>query len=379
MAHVLILGGGFGGIAAARTLRERLGDNVDITLVDRQPSFLVGFRKSWVLVGEATLEDGERPIASLSNIDIRVVAGTINSLDPQARAATVDGERLAADALVVALGAELNPDKIPGFREFAHSVYDRAGVQRARDALQAFGGGRIVVGIFGGPIKCPAAPYEMALLVQEQLSARGLKFEMDVFTPKPGSLPVAGPAACDSLEGRLSGHGIRFGANRQAVSVTADNVIFGDGGRLPYDLLLGIAPHRAPDVVRNSGLTQRSDWVPVNPRTLETEFEGVYAIGDVANVKMANGKPMPKAGVFAEAMGVVAAERIAARLAGNEPTATFSGEGGCYLEVGNGQAMLVTGNFLAEPRPDVQLTDPSEDQFRQKQEFEASRLREWFG
>jgi sulfide:quinone oxidoreductase len=149
--------------------------------------------------------------------------------------------------------------------------------------------------------------------------------------------------------------------------------------RLPFDLLLGVPLHKPPAVVRESGLVGDSGWVDVNKHTLETSFEGVYAIGDVVQIMLANGKPLPKAGLFAEQMGETVAERIASGFSGEEPTATFKGEGGCYLEVGGGKAMMVRGNFLAEPEPEVTLTEATTEFLNEKRSFESQRLMEWFG
>ena len=161
-------------------------------------------------------------------------------------------------------------------------------------------------------------------------------------------------------------------------AVESGEVVFTDKRR-PYDLLLGVPPHRPPAVVRESGLVDGTGWVSVNPRTLETQFPGVYAIGDVVQISLANGKPLPKAGVFAEAMGETVADRIVAVFTRQEPEATFKGEGGCYLEVGGGKAMMVRGNFLAEPEPDVSLTEPSGEYLDEKRSFETQRLQTWFG
>jgi sulfide:quinone oxidoreductase len=105
----------------------------------------------------------------------------------------------------------------------------------------------------------------------------------------------------------------------------------------------------------------------------------VYAIGDVVQIALANGKPLPKAGVFADAMGEVVADRIAATFAGQEPEAEFMGEGGCYLEVGAGQAMMVQGHFLAEPEPEVMLTEASPQYLNEKRAYEEQILQRWFG
>lgn len=378
MRRVLILGGGFGGVATAYALRQRLSSEDEIVLIERRPYFMMGLRKTWAMIGRGTLEEGRRPLKALERLGVRVLQGTITAIDPANRAVEVEGQRLEGDAMVVALGAELDPDAVPGFREHAIHVYDPNDIPRAVEAVRAFQGGQVVIGIFGAPYKCPPAPYEMAFLLKEFFEARRIRARLSVFTPQPMSLPVLGAAGCSVLEGRLAEQGIDFLPNHKATTVEAGAVVFGERRR-PFDLLLGIPPHRCPEVVVRSGLTDGGAWVRVNPRTMETRFPGVYAIGDITEILLPNGMPLPKAGVFAEAEGQVVAERIAAAFAGREPEATFGGEGFCYLEMGRGEAMLVRGRFLTEPTPEIELTDPSPRYLEEKRAFEAERLRTWFG
>lgn len=377
MKRVLILGGGFGGIAAARRLKQKLDPSDEVILVDRRDHFMVGFRKTWALIGQSTLEAGQRSLDSLTRLGIRVLRDPVTRIDPSARAASIGDQRISADALVVALGAELAPEAIPGFQQYAFNVYATRDIPRAAQALTEFQGGKLLIGIFGVPYKCPPAPYEMALLINEALKSRGVKADVEVFTPQPMSLPILGQAGCDLIESRLADKEITFLPNHKATAVEAGEVVFADERR-PFDLLFGVPPHRPPAVVRESGLVGDSGWVAVKPRTLETQFPGVYAVGDVVQIAMANGKPLPKAGVFAEAMGETVADRIAAKFRRRELEATFKGEGGCYFEVGAGQAMMVKGQFLAEPEPEVMLTEASSKYLEEKRSFEIQRLQTWF-
>lgn len=377
MKRTLILGGGFGGLATAHRLKHKLAADDEVVLVDQRAYFMVGFRKTWALVGVSPLEAGQRPLDRLSQIGVQVIRDTVTAIDPKARTAEVGDRRIEADAVVVALGAELAPETVPGLQQHAHNVYDPQEIPRAAQALSEFRGGRLLIGIFGVPYKCPPAPYEMALLINDSFRSRGLRVNMEVFTPQSMSLPVLGQVGCDVIESRLADNGITFLPNHKATAVETGEVVFANERR-PYDLLLGVPPHRPPAVVRQSGLVDSSGWVRVDPRTLETQFPGVYAIGDVVHIAMANGKPLPKAGVFAEAMGEVVADRIAATFAGQESQARFAGEGGCYLEVGAGQAMLVQGRFLAEPEPEVVLTEALPHYLNEKRSFEAQRLQMWF-
>ena len=377
MHRVLVLGGGFGGIATAVALRSHLEPADEVVLVERRPSFVMGLRKNWGLVGASTLADGERPLAALGERGIEVVTGTIDAIRADAREAQVDGRTITADALVVALGAERDPGRVPGFREHAIDVYDEAANERGAAAIDAFTGGRVVIGIFGVPYPCPPGPYELALLLSERLAARGVPGGIFVFTPQAGSLPVLGDAGCAAFDGRLANEGITLRPKTNATAVESGAVVAADT-RIPFDLLLGVPPHRVPEVVSAAGLAEPGAWVKVDPQTLETRYPGVYAIGDVTAIPLASGMPLPKAGVFAHAQGDVAAARIADQLAGRTPTATFDGHGMCFLETGHGRATMVRGNFYASP-PDVALAEATEEHLAAKHAFESDRLAAWFG
>lgn len=378
MQRILILGGGFGGLAAAHKLRARLPTGDEIVLVERRDSFSLGLRKTWAVTGLSPLSEGRRSYSRLGERGIRWIQSEVGGIRPGDRSAHVDGSWMEADALVVALGAQLRPEAIPGLSEHALNVYDTASVGLAAEAVARFRGGRVAVGVFGAPYACPPAPFEIALLLDDLFRARKVKAEIELFSPLPMSLPVLGQAGCSLIEGRLEERGIRFLPNHKALSLQDGRVVFGTGPRL-YDLILAIPPHGLPPVIAESGLAGDAPWVRPDPASLETGFPGVYAIGDCTEVPLANGMSLPKAGVFAEAEAQVVAERIAARREGRPSQARFSGEGFCFLEVGGGMAQLVQGEFLAAPAPRVRLTDPSPDHLEAKRAFERERLAAWFG
>jgi sulfide:quinone oxidoreductase len=378
MRRVLILGAGFGGLAAARALRLRLPEQDEVVLVDRRASYVMGLRKWWAIVGRSTLDEGRRELRDLARSGIQFVQGTIEAIDPARRSAVVEGRTIEADAVIVALGAEHVLDALPGFREHVLNPYDSDSVPAVVEALAAFRGGRLGIGIFGVPYTCPPAPYELALLIRESLVERGLQAEVEIFTPQPMSLPVIGQENCSSVEGLLEERGVRFLPDHKAMKVRSGQVVFGTGPRA-YDLLLGVPPHRCPGVLAAAGLAAAGGWVKVDLTTMQTSFPGIYAIGDATEIPLANGMALPKAGVFAEAGAETAVEAILSGLSGTVSSRPFDGHGYCYLEAGRGEALEVRGHFLAEPRPQVRVEPPSRDRLVAKEAFERDRLRAWFG
>jgi sulfide:quinone oxidoreductase len=378
MARVLVLGAGFGGIATATRLRSLLDRRHEVVLVDRRSDFVMGLRKTWAIVGAGPVEDGRRDLAGLRARGIDVRTATVEGLDPAARRVQLDGEWLDADAIVVALGAEQVPDAVSGLVEHGINAWDRANAERARDALAALDRGRLLVGVFGTPYACPPGPFELALLAQGAMRTRGADVSVEVFGPMPIALPVVGPAESGKVEALLDGAGIPFHRGTPAISVDAGVVHLADGRDLAFDLLLAVPPHRCPQLLVDAGLAQPGGWVGVDPRTLTTPYPGVSAIGDATAIKLAHGLPLPKAGLFAEAEGYVVAERIAAEVAGREPSATFDGTGLCYAEVGRGEAVEIRAHFYADP-PGADIVGPSADAAIGKAAFETDRLAAWFG
>jgi sulfide:quinone oxidoreductase len=360
---VLILGGGVGGVATARALRKRLPRAHRIVLVDREREHLFAPSLLWLMVGQRTAESITRPLVRLERKGIDVRFGEIERIDPDRRVATVGGEALSADFLVISLGAELNPQSIPGLAEAGHNFYTLRDAQALRDALRHFRAGRLVVLTAAPAYKCPAAPYEAAMLLDAFCRKRGIRdaVQIEVYAAEPMPMGVAGPEVAGAVKQLLAMKGIPYHPEHQVTTVDAamKRLAFANGAQADFDLLAYVPPHRPPQVVRESGLVGESGWVSVDRYTLETRFPGVYAIGDVVAIPLTLGKPLPKAGVFAHGEGEVVARNIARAITGKGAADRFNGHGECFIEVGEGRAGFGAGNFYAEPTPMVTLHMPS--------------------
>jgi sulfide:quinone oxidoreductase len=376
---VLILGGGVGGVVAANRLRKRLARQHRVVLVDREPSFTLAASFLWVMTGDRRPEQISRPLARLERKGIEVVRGEVERIDPERREAVVDGRSLAADHLVVALGAEFAPEAIPGLDEAGLTFCTLDGATKLRDALAGQRSGRILVLTAAPAYKCPAAPYEAAMLIDGLLRRRKLRSAVEVVlhSAEPGPMGVAGPEATAAVRTMVAQKGIVYRPEHQIARAEPRRVHFTDGEALDFDLLVHVPPIRPPRALAGSGLVNESGWVSVDRHTLETKSPGVYAIGDVTLIPLAMGKPLPRAGVFAHAQAEVVARNIAKVVAGHAPAERFDGHGACFIETGSGRAGYGAGDFYAEPRPTVRMRRPRRFWHAGKVLFEKQVMWRW--
>ncbi|HEU4758644.1 MAG TPA: FAD-dependent oxidoreductase [Dehalococcoidia bacterium] len=378
---VVVLGGGVGGLVAANRLRRLLAREHRVVLIDRTPwhSFAPSFL--WVMLGRRDPRRITRDLRRLERKGIEFIAAEVTALDLPNKKVSLGEHEVAYDYLVVALGAQYSAGDVPGLAR-AYTYYHLDGAEGLRDELPKFSSGRIAIVIPSVPYKCPAAPYEGALLLDDHFRRRRLRDEVEirVYTPEPFPLPVAGQAAGHAVMDILAAREVWFhpGVRLKSVDQEAKTLHFEDGSEAPFDLLIATPIHEAPSVVRASGLAPDGGWIAVDRETLATQFEDVYAIGDVAAVPMASGKMLPKAGVFAHGEAEVVARNIAAEVEGSPPHWAFGGRGACFLETSRGKAAYVTGNFFAEPEPAVDMRPPSFLWHWAKVGFERMWLWRWF-
>jgi sulfide:quinone oxidoreductase len=362
--EVLILGGGSGGLATAGRLKELLGDKISITVIDKQRSFVMGFSLLRVMTGEKTEQEVTVPKEKVSQKGIKFINTEVNRIDVNNGIVRTDQGEFVYDYLVVALGAELAPEKIPGF-ESAFHMYTLEDAKKLRDALSSFRGGSIRLVVSSTPFKCPPAPYEAAMLIDDHLRNKGLrdKSDIQIFTPEPQPMPIAGPEVGNTVVSMLNEKGIGFHSNTKVslIDGSSKQIVFENGSREKYDLLIAIPPHTTPKVIRESGgLADASEWISVDAKNMQTKYDRVYAIGDVAAVKLPSGMMLPKAATFAFGQAEIVASNIASSVLGTEAR-NWDGFGECFIETGSGNAAYGSGSFYSSPKPVINLQIPSKE------------------
>jgi sulfide:quinone oxidoreductase len=373
--RVVVLGAGFGGLELTARLSEELGGQVDVTLIDKSDAFVFGFSKLDVMFDAKTIGDVRARYRDITKPGVTFRQETIQLIDPETRRTVTDGGTYDADVLIIALGADLDTAATPGLDEGGNEFYSVEGAERLRDVLPSFTGGHAIVGVCGPSFKCPPAPSEAAILLDDMLTERGVRDAVDITLVIPFGVPIPpSPETSKALLTTFEERGIRFIPERRVASLDPSRKIasLDDGTELPYDLFLGIPVHRVPQVVADSGLAV-DGWIPVEPATLATRFPDVYAIGDVTSVGT------PKAGVFAEGAGRVVADQLIGRIRGDATPAPYDGRGNCYIEFGDELVGRVEVDFLSGPRPTASFAAPSPAITAEKREFASSRRARWFG
>lgn len=358
MQRIVIVGGGVGGTLSANLLARRLGVAIDrgeviLTLVDDrgehvyQPGFM------YIAMGNEAPEHLVRPERSLLDGRVRLEIGRATRVNTKRQLVELaNGERLAYDQLILATGSRIAPNEIEHFEAEAHHFYGADAAQRLRTALDAFDGGRIVIGIAGMPYKCPPAPLEVAFLIEAELRQRRLRERSEVHFCSPIGRAFTIESVSEMATPIMSQKGIELHTffNVEAIDPERKVVTSLEGEELPYDLLVLVPPHHGAQMLIDSGLAPApGGWLPTDPHTLLVKGQtNVYAIGDATDL------PLSKAGSTAHFEAPVVAERVAAAVVGREPDpvrGNYTGKVVCFFEVGDGKGTLLQFDYDHPPRP----------------------------
>ena len=375
MERVLILGAGFAGLELATRLSEEVADLVEVTLIDQSDHFVFGYSKLDVMFGRQTPDAVRLHYRDIVKPSVTFRQEAVKAIDPVRRTVTTDRTTYETDVLVVALGADIVPELTPGLVEGGNEFYTPAGAERLRDIIPTFDEGDAIVGVLGPFYKCPAAPYECAMMLDQELSARGVRdaTTIKVMTPMPMPIPISVEAS-ELIVSGLEERGIEF--HPQTVVTSLDpathRATLRDGSSVNYDLFLGVPVHRAPVVVEESGLTDEG-WIAVDHTTFATRFPNVYAVGDITSA------PVPRVGVIAEGEAGTVADVLVHRLRGGQDPPPYTGIASCYVEFGGAEVARFDVNFLSGPSPVATFSEPSVEQAAAKKEFGSTRRQRWFG
>lgn len=357
MNRVVVLGGGVGGTLVSNLLVRKLHseiarDEASVTLIDEkgqhvyQPGFM------YIAMGRERAERLRRPERSLLDGEVQLRVGRIVRIDEaNAHVEMEDSSEIGYDQLVIATGSRIVPEEIEHFAEEAHHFYNPEAAMRLRRALDAFTGGKIVIGIAGMPYKCPPAPPEVAFLIESELRERGLRERSEMHYCSPIGRAFTIETVSEMATPILEQKGIELHTffNVETIDPARKVVQSLEGEELPYDLLILVPPHRGARLVIDSGLAPASGWLPTDHHTLQVGGRpNVYALGDATDL------PLSKAGSTAHFEAPIVAERIAAAIQGREPQgkhASYTGKVMCFFEVGDGKGTLLQFDYDHPPRP----------------------------
>lgn len=369
-------------MVAANELKKKIGNKARVVLIDKNkmhvytPSFL------YLMLGKRQAAKIQKPLSLLKRKGVEVVNEEVMKIDPENKKVVMAGGDYKYDYLIISLGADLAPEKIKGLAASGYNLYDLREVERLRDDLKNFSGGKVVIVVSSLPFKCPAAPYEAAFLLNENFLKKGMrdKTEISIFTPETLPMPAAGPENGKVIRAMLETKNIKFNPEVRLVSADPDKkeLIFDRDGNKNFDFLIYIPPHQGPKVVKDSNIGNEMGWIPVDKRTLKTKYENVFAIGDIAAITLVSGKPLPRAGVFAHFEAKVAVENIIREIKGLPADQEYDGRAYCFLETGFGKAGFASGNFYGEPAPVVKIKRPGWLWHWGKMLFEKYWFWKWF-
>lgn len=400
--RIVILGAGFGGLASANFLRKNLSNEHQIIVIDKKDYFLMGFVNLWILNGNRKLGESKISLSNLKNKKISFLQHEVIRINPDKKTITTaslsssttttstttkQNHELEYDYLIIALGVEYSTNQINGFMENrGFNLYDAEEIPKLRKKILSLKEGKIAICITSLPYKCPPAPFEASLIVNDILIKNKTREHVDigVYTPSPIALPVAGPKVSQDIVNLLNKNNIHFNPHYSLQSLSDTELNFKDDKGsskeiVNYNILIAVPSHTLPSVIKNSQFIDENNqkWIEVDKFTLKTRYENVYAIGDITEIKVNQKVSLPKAGIFAEGQANVVCQQIIDDIKKQSSNPKFNGKGFCFMEIGDNKAGYIDTDFYNEKGPITRLDPPNVESYKKKVDFEKNRINEW--
>lgn len=355
MKQLVILGGGTAGTMVANRMAKRLPSTEwQVTLVDPNAEHLYQPGLLFLPFGATDEEDDLRERRSTLHRKVAWKMASVGRVDAMKNLVELEnGESLPYDLLVIASGSRIRPDLTegmlgPAYGQTVHDFYTLPGAMALRLALGQMESGRLVINIVEMPIKCPVAPLEFAFLADDFFRKKGIRDKIEIVyaTPLDGAFtkPVASKLLGNLLERKKISVETEFSCAR--VDPERKVIASWDEREIPFDLLVTIPTHSGAAFVERSGLGNELAFIPTDPHSLRARgHDNIFVIGDATDV------PASKAGSVAHFEAEVLTENLTAIINGDAPEATFDGHANCFVETGDGKALLIDFNYDVEPLP----------------------------
>ncbi|MCW5519835.1 NAD(P)/FAD-dependent oxidoreductase [Aureitalea sp. L0-47] len=353
MKNLVILGAGTAGTMMANHLSKKLSKNDwQITVVDQhkthyyQPGFL--FLPFDIYTEDQVKKDGTKFVPK----SVNYIQKKIELIQPEANSVKLEGgESLGYDILIVATGSTIAPDETEGmdgpmWHKNIFDFYTYEGAKGLRDKLREFEGGKLVVHITEMPIKCPVAPLEFAFLADSYFKNKGMRDKVDITYVTPLDGAFTKPRAAKALDYLLNEKNINevTSFNIERVDYENNKIIDYADVEVEYDLLVTVPTNMGDSVIERSGLGDDLNFIPTHKGTLQSkEYENMFVIGDATNI------PTSKAGSVAHFEAEILTDNILSYIKGDELEEEFDGHANCFVETGNGKALLIDFNYEHEP------------------------------
>ena len=382
--RVVVIGGGFGGVACARAIKQS-APKIALTLVEANATYSACPMANAVLGGLRPLNVQQFGYSSVAAKGITVAIKAATEIDPAAHTVTLaDGTLLTYDRLVLSPGISLKLDALPGYSAAAveampHAWTDGAQVMALRRQLEAMeDGGVVVISSPANPARCPPGPYERASMIAWYLKANKPRSKVIVLDAKErfSMQPQFEQAWGELYPGMIEWHGVPDGGTVTAVDI-AKKIFITDFDQVKADVGNVIPPQKAGAVADIAKVTDRTGWCPVNPVTFESLLQpNIHVIGDAAIAGA-----MPKSASAASSEGAICAAAIIALLDGKQPELPKL-TSNCYSMIAPDYAISITGTYQATDGQFMEIeggggTSPL-DAPRSRRAEEAASAEEWF-